>query len=648
MAMQLRSLLAARSSMRSSLCAAALLLLAASPALALPLVVVTSSLPSGVTGVPYSSSLVADSGTLPYTWTIASGALPPGFALTSGTGEIAGTTTIVGAYNFVARVTDAVSDTASRAFTISIACPAITLSPVSLSNAPVNVAYSQALSASGGAAPYTYALTVGALPTGLTLSGAGVLSGTPTSSGTASFTVTATDANGCTGPRAYSLTIVGVPAAATNLAVARTTSGNDGDGTIRLAVTFTPTTYTSSAEVYRARFGGYPRYDDAGGLPAPTPSYPPGSPWVLTPVTASGQTDEPSTRDAYAYVVFLKNAFGQVSPVSNKTAPAPNYALGDVSNGFVAGAGDNLVTDLDISLLGAYYGINGTAITTAGVSYLDVGPTVDFGMNSRPFTDGRIDFEDLIVMATNYGAVSSPAALVAGADAAVRAARGRETLGLESPESVTAGETFEVRVAAEAFGRMQGLSMELAWDPAIAEPVTVASTGWLEGQHGVLWSARPAQFDAVLLGARATGLMGQGTLATVTFRALRAGDPAVRIARVLARDAANRALGSEALSFAGDRVAPSRTLLLAPAPNPAPGASRLTFALAHAGHAELAIYSVDGRRVRTLAEGVFAAGTHGFTWDGRDDVQHRVAPGVYFARLVTAGVTQSKMLVQLQ
>src|ERR1041385_2784224 len=160
--------------------------------------------------------------------------------------------------------------------------------------------------------------------------------------------------------------------------------------------------------------------NDGGGLVPPTPSYPPGPPWVLTPVAASGQTDEPVTRDAWSYVVFVKNGTGDVSAVSNQTAPAPNYALGDVADGVTPGSGDNTVDDLDISLLVAHYGISGAPIVLAGVTYLDVGPTMDLSMNTRPFTDGRIDFEDLVVFATNYHLVSSPGLLVANADAADR------------------------------------------------------------------------------------------------------------------------------------------------------------------------------------------------------------------------------------
>lgn len=90
-------------------------------------------------------------------------------------------------------------------------CPVIVLAPSQLPGPVPGVAYSQAISASGGTAPYTYAVTAGALPPGLALSTGGVLSGTPTSGASASFTVTATDARGCVGERAYTLQAVAPP-----------------------------------------------------------------------------------------------------------------------------------------------------------------------------------------------------------------------------------------------------------------------------------------------------------------------------------------------------------------------------------------------------------------------------------------------------
>ena len=103
------------------------------------------------------------------------------------------------------------SGTSTNHGTITVSCPTITLSPAAgaLSAGTVGTAYSQTITASGGTASYTYTVTSGSLTgSGLTLSSAGTLSGTPTAANSYSFTVSAVDANSCTGAAAYTLNVV--------------------------------------------------------------------------------------------------------------------------------------------------------------------------------------------------------------------------------------------------------------------------------------------------------------------------------------------------------------------------------------------------------------------------------------------------------
>lgn len=155
----------------------------------------------------YNQPLSATGGFSAYTYALTSGTLPTGITLSS-SGVLSGTATIAGTFNITVSATDTYGNTGSQAYTTTITAPTITLSPTSLSNGTQNSAYNATIAASGGRTSYTYAMTAGTIPSGISLASNGILSGTPSSIGISNFTVTATDASGYTGNRAYSLTIV--------------------------------------------------------------------------------------------------------------------------------------------------------------------------------------------------------------------------------------------------------------------------------------------------------------------------------------------------------------------------------------------------------------------------------------------------------
>ncbi|BBK03070.1 hypothetical protein Xcc3_43770 [Xanthomonas campestris pv. campestris] len=172
-----------------------------------------TSLPAGTAGQAYSGALnPATGGIPPYTYAVTAGALPAGITLNGSSGALTGTPGSVGSFAFSVTATDSTSGTPSqgtRGYTLNIAAPPIVVAPSTLPAATRGTAYSQTLSASGGTAPYTYALASGALPAGLTLASNGTLSGTATVEGSFNFTVTATDAGSFTANQAYSLTVAG-------------------------------------------------------------------------------------------------------------------------------------------------------------------------------------------------------------------------------------------------------------------------------------------------------------------------------------------------------------------------------------------------------------------------------------------------------
>lgn len=179
-----------------------------------PLAIDTSSLPTGTVGVQYSQSLVAFGGTQPYNWTISpgTGSLPAGLRLNRKTGQISGTPKANGTSNFTVQVTDAgsPSQTSTETLAISIANP-LTLTTLTLPAAVVNSQYSVTLAAFGGAQPYAWSVSAGSLPDGLTLSpGSGAISGTPTATGTSTFTIEVADSEkpSQSASRSFTVTVV--------------------------------------------------------------------------------------------------------------------------------------------------------------------------------------------------------------------------------------------------------------------------------------------------------------------------------------------------------------------------------------------------------------------------------------------------------
>ncbi|WP_433925368.1 putative Ig domain-containing protein [Stenotrophomonas nematodicola] len=184
----------------------------AAPALSLS--PVAGALPASTAGSSYTLAFTTQGGLAPYRYTLATGALPTGLVLDAATGRVAGTPSVAGSFAFSVTVTDATAGGAgslTQAYTLSVSAPALVLTPASLPAGLFGNRYEQGLTATGGTAPYRYAVSAGALPEGMTLEAAGRLAGTPTAAGAFAFTVTATDALGFTGSQNYVVQIAQRP-----------------------------------------------------------------------------------------------------------------------------------------------------------------------------------------------------------------------------------------------------------------------------------------------------------------------------------------------------------------------------------------------------------------------------------------------------
>jgi hypothetical protein len=194
-----------------------------------PLRIRTKDLPGGATGSLYNVTLVATGGVVPYSWKWLTGQLPPGLSL-SANGVLSGTPTGGGTYKFSVQLTDSGTSpqAATARFSVTIVTTPLVIRTKSLSRATVGSSFSTNLVATGGVPPYTWGLHSGVLPTGVTLSAAGELGGTPTIPGTYPFAVKVTDSSST--PRtvfaSYKLVVVPVPLSITTKSLPGGTVGS--------------------------------------------------------------------------------------------------------------------------------------------------------------------------------------------------------------------------------------------------------------------------------------------------------------------------------------------------------------------------------------------------------------------------------------
>ncbi len=509
-----------------------------------------------------------------------------------------------------------------------------------------------------GGGSYTADLTLLGTPCGPTTGGtvitvdvtnvAGIVTDT-----TGSITVTGVTVRDCNnaplpavpGPAGTVVINNATPAAIADLAASQLKIGNDSDGTTKINLSWTAPVEPDvvSIDVYRKGFGFYPEYDDLGGSAPAAPADPAtatGAGWVLAaslPPGSASYVDETTNRDFWYYVAFVSDGCN-ISGNSNRTNGTLNYHLGDVS----ITPGDNLVSTLDISALGASYGTS-----DGDVNYdneLDVGPTTDFFVNARPTTDNQIQFEDLMMFAINHGQVSKAPTTLTSA--------GENRVELVVRNAVAVGETLELSVLLSGDGSLRGLSTDITWDRDKLAYLGFRTGDLMAAQGGLapVYSPRPGRLDTAVFGPRSDGILGQGTLAVLRFRVLEGGDLGLGIERSDGRSLQNEPIAVDSSVRAGGGTVPGTvvTELLPNMPNPFNPATTIRFRLAQSGDVRVRIYSLQGRLVRTLVQEPMKAGLRSMVWTGVDDAGRSVASGTYVVRLESAGRSDTQHIVLLK
>jgi IPT/TIG domain/Putative Ig domain len=302
----------------------------------LQVVITTTSLPNGTQSTAYSTTLAAANGVAPYNWSMTTGKLPAGLALTTA-GMISGTPTQSGTFNFTTQVTDSSSTTATASFSVNIAATnapssspsasTVQITTSSLPSGAQSTAYSASLAAANGVAPYSWSVAGGQLPAGLALTAGGQISGTPSVSGTFAFSVQATDSSNNTATASFSINIAGA-----NTPVVNAISPSSGPISGGTTVTISGANFASGATV---TFGGTAAtsvtVSSASQIQAVSPNHIAGGVGII--VQANGQSSSSNTNFTYS---ATSPTVSGVSPNSGPTAGGTKVTI--TGTNFLSGA----------------------------------------------------------------------------------------------------------------------------------------------------------------------------------------------------------------------------------------------------------------------------------------------------------------------
>jgi hypothetical protein len=278
------------------------------------IITVTSpAISNGTAGSPFSETFTQTGGILPVTFTINSGTLPAGITLGTN-GVLSGTPTQVGSFPITITATDANGCTGtSGTYTLVIGCQTISVTNPANANGTANAAFSETFTQTGAIGTATFTLGSGTLPAGITLAANGVLSGTPTQTGSFPITVTVTDSNGCTGTGAtYTLVIACQTITVTNPANA------NGTVSAPFSETFTQTGSIGTA-TFTLGSGTLPAGITlaTNGVLSGTPTQPGSFPITVTVTDSNGCTGTSAT---YTLVIACQTI--TVTNPANTTGPA--------------------------------------------------------------------------------------------------------------------------------------------------------------------------------------------------------------------------------------------------------------------------------------------------------------------------------------
>jgi large repetitive protein len=171
-------------------------------------------IPDPIRGEAFNGAIIPQGGEEPYLYSLIDGSLPPGLSLDTSTGEITGTPTTQGYFEYTIEVTDNLGDAVQTTIGTNTK-GGILLGPADLPVAEDDIAYSTLITSTGGVGPYTYSLVEGSLPAGFGLTTNGANAGlleaatpfAPTVALRSTFTIRSTDTNGNFGDQVFTMIV---------------------------------------------------------------------------------------------------------------------------------------------------------------------------------------------------------------------------------------------------------------------------------------------------------------------------------------------------------------------------------------------------------------------------------------------------------
>jgi hypothetical protein len=390
----------------------------------------------------------------------------------------------------------------------------------------------------------------------------------------------------------------------------------------------------AGVEIRVNAWGDYPEYG------ASAPSYPAdhtAGAFVALAAGAAFDDDPRAPRDIYYYSAFSKDLAGNYSTLGSTTkARTTSYWLADLD-------ADGDVDMDDLVILSTAFWTSGGGPGWNNVC--DFGPTDDGSRFGVPVPDNKIEFEDLMIVAMNWGKVS-PVGL-----GDLIAARGSENLRDLVKLTIVPGEDNVFSVVLEnGSASLKGIHLVVN---AGGDLLRIDRGALITGASDVFFAALPrkggaAEMCIAALGAD-TPLLAKASGEIARFTVKQGVDPvSVRFEGIDLRDLANRKTEDIAIGGYEAPFVPKTTALLCNYPNPFNPATTLTFDVAAAGRVSIQIYDVTGRLIKTLVDARIEPGRHQAQWNGKNENGATMSSGVYLYRMRAAGYEATKKMVLLR